>query len=88
MGDHPQEKPSREAKHMAIYHATSRLRDVREHLDTLFRDCGGSDDPPDKTSQVEHEPTLANTLEHGGARIVGLCDDISRRVDELRELVL
>ena len=83
------EQPSREAKHMSIFHAIKQIRDTKEHLNNLILEVGGSDEPPkDKKAEVIPDPTLASTLKHAANEIMLICEQINTKINELKELIL
>ena len=84
-------EPSRELKHMSIFHAIGQLRNTSVNLQNLIDDVVGSGKPPDMTkgvADVSPNPSLLSTLDHSGNEIFGLSSKINDMINELRELIL
>jgi len=80
-------KPSREARHVDLYHALTRLRDVQRHVDALHEQIAGPQPKPDgpEQGQVEKAPTLAEMLVRAPNAIHSMCDNIDDTLRAIEE---
>jgi len=82
-----EEPAMKEPKHMGIFTAIDELRGTYNKLEQLYRNAGGSADPPNDEA-VDQERTLSYLLDSGADLINNLCIDINRKINELRSLIL